>query len=170
MSLGEPSPGLYRVAVDGWVPGAHKEQWISRLRRLALPLMVVAVLSLLAFVGLAAVNALRPRISEAQAVEAAVRKMAQVNPQVKGYAAVYAHYEAAPWQVYDQQGRLRFSQSKSHCLLWVIQLPGWACPPGAVWAIELRAPSQGAFREYEAFLLVDAKTGEVGAYGFGSSN
>jgi len=45
--------------------------------------MVVAVLGLLAFAGLdATVNALHPRISEAQAVAAAVRKMAQVNRQV----------------------------------------------------------------------------------------
>lgn len=116
------------------------------------------------------VTAAGPAISEGVAAKLALHKVAQEHPDLKGFVVVRTRYEPVPWTVRDSRGTMQSSESKSGCPFLMVQLPSWFCPPAAVWAVELTAPPQGQWVQYEGFFVVDAKTGRISSESFSSSN
>jgi hypothetical protein len=128
------------------------------------------LLALIAIGGVLAVQALGPHISRDAAVAAAVRQLQQMNPKVTGYSLVSARYDPAPDKVYDDRGNLIASESRSSCLIFIFQAPGWLCHAKPAWILHLRAPAQGEFSSNDAYVVVDANSGGVGSASLMSTN
>jgi hypothetical protein len=138
-------------------------------RPLAVAGLTILVL-LLAIGGLLVFQAVRPRVSQADATAVAVRQLGQMDPGVRGFVLVSARYNPAPDRVYDDLGNLMYSESRSACLVWRVQLPGWVCHADAAWVLHLRAPAQGGFRNHDAYVIVNAQNGTVSSSSSASTN
>lgn len=125
---------------------------------------------LVAIGGLLVFQAVRPRVSQADATAAAMRQLRQMDPSVSGFVLVSARYNPAPDRVYDDLGNLIYSESRSACLVWRIQLPAWVCHADAAWVLHLRAPAQGGFRNHDAYVIVNAQSGTVSSSSSASTN
>jgi hypothetical protein len=137
------------------------------------PLTVAGLTTLVVFVaigGLLVFQAVRPRVSQADATAVAMRQLRQMDPSVSGFVLVSARYNPAPDRVYDDLGNLIYSESRSACLVWRVQLPGWVCHADAAWVLHLRAPAQGGFRNHEAYVIVNAQNGTVSSSSSASTN
>jgi hypothetical protein len=110
--------------------------------------------------GLLLVQALRPHIPVEEATAAAINKVQQMTGS-SGYTLVSARYDLAPDRVYDDRGNLIQSESRSGCLVARIQVPEFFCHAAASWILHLRAPAQGGYRFYDAYVVVNATTGSV---------
>lgn len=143
-----------------------------RSRRIAVTAgaAIVLALALIAVCGVLIVQALGPHISEKEAAAVAVRQLQQMNPKVTGYSLVSARYDPAPDKVYDDRGSLIASESRSSCLIFIFQGPGWLCHAKPAWILHLRAPAQGEFSSNEAYVVVDARSGRVGSASLSSTN
>jgi hypothetical protein len=139
----------------------------SRGSLIAAGVLVVAVLA--AIGGLLIVQAIRPHISVEEATAAAIGQIQQMNTGSSGYTLVSARYDLTPDRVYDDRGNLTFSESRSACLVGGLRLPSFLCHAAAAWILHLRAPAQGGYRSYDAWVVVDATTGRVRSASVGGS-
>ena len=121
----------------------------------------LVVVALIAIGGLLIGQASRPHISVEKATEAAISQIQQMNTGSSGYTLVSARYDPAPDRVYDDRGNLIYSESRSACLVGGLRLPSFLCHAAAAWILHLRAPAQGGYRSYDAWVMVDATTGRV---------
>lgn len=122
--------------------------------------ILVAVV-LIAIGGFVIVQALRPHVSVEEATAAAIGQIQQMNTGSSGYMLVSARYDPAPDRVYDDRGNLTYSESRSACLIGGIRMPSFLCHAEAAWILHLRAPAQGGYRSWDAYVVVDATTGRV---------
>ena len=111
--------------------------------------------------GLLVVQAMRPHISIKEATAAATSQVQQMNTGSSGYTLVSARYDPAPDRVYDDRGNLIHSESRSACLIGGIRVPSFLCHAEAAWILHLRAPTQGGYHSYDAYVVVNATTGSV---------
>jgi hypothetical protein len=91
------------------------------------------------------IQAIAPQRSEAEARAAALRKLAELRPDVSGLAVVGAYHDPAVLTVVDSQGNPAFST-------------GW---PMNAWVFWMTAPPQAGFLHVDALAIVDAITGKV---------
>jgi len=119
------------------------------------------LLALAGISGLLIVRAVTPHISVGEATTAAISQIQQMNTGSGGYTLVNARYDPAPDKVYDDRGNLIFSSSRSACLIVGIRVPPFLCHAEAAWILHLRAPAQGGYRVYDAYVVVNATTGSV---------
>jgi hypothetical protein len=131
---------------------------------------VATLLALIAVGGILVSRALGPHISERDATTAALRQLQQMNPKLSGYTLASARYDPAPDKVYDDRGNLIASESRSSCLIFIFQAPGWLCHAKPAWILHLRAPAQGEFSSNDAYVVVDANSGSVGSASLMSTN
>jgi len=131
------------------------------VRRTFVPAGVLIALALTGIAGLLVVQAIRPHISVEEATAAAISQIQQMNTGSSGYTLVSARYDPAPDRVYDDRGNLIYSESRSACLIGSIRLPSFLCHAEAAWILHLRAPAQGAYRSYDAYVVVNATTRRV---------
>jgi hypothetical protein len=131
------------------------------LRRTLVAAGVVILLALTGIGGLLVVQAIRPHVSVEQATAAALRQVQQMNTGSNGYTVVSARYDPSPDTIYDDQGNLIHSESRSACLVARVEVPSFLCHAEAAWILHLRAPAQGGYRAYDAYVVVNAATGSV---------
>jgi hypothetical protein len=121
----------------------------------------VILLALTGIGGLLIVQAITPHISVEEATAAAISQIQQMNTGSSGYTLVSARYDPAPDIVHDDLGNLIYSASRSLCLIGGIRVPSFLCHAEAAWILHLRAPAQGGYRSYDAYVVVNATTGRV---------
>jgi hypothetical protein len=130
---------------------------------------LITFVVLVAIGGLLILQALRPRVSQADATATALRQVQQMDPGVHGFVVVSARYDPAPDRVYDDLGNLIYSETRSSCQVWIVQGPAWLCHADGAWIVHLRAPSQGAFNNHEAYVIVNGHDGTVSSASSSSS-
>jgi len=130
---------------------------------------LTAVIVLVAFGGFLVFQAGRPRVSQAAATALALLQVQQMDPNVRGFVAVSARYDAAPDRVYDDRGNVIFSESHSSCQIWLFQGPGWLCHADGAWIVHLHAPPQGGFNNHDAYIQVNGQNGTVSSASTNSS-
>jgi hypothetical protein len=128
------------------------------------------LLALIVIGGILVAQALGPHISENDATAAAVRQLQQMNSSVTGYTLISARYDPAPDKIYDDRGNLIGSESHSSCLIIAFRAPGWLCHADSAWILHLRAPAQGGYSSNDAYVVVNATTGNVGSASLMSTN
>lgn len=132
-------------------------------RQLLVGLVVLLLVPLIAAGGLLVVEALNPRVSMAQAAAAAVTQLRQMNPSVGGWDLVASRYDLMPDKVFDDNGNLISSESRSSCiLLGVVHGPSWACHAEPAWILHFRAPAPNGV-SIDAYVVVNANSGKVGS-------
>jgi hypothetical protein len=131
---------------------------------------VAIVIVGLVVAGVLVARSLGPHISESQATLAAVRQLQQMNSSVTGYTLVSARYDPAPDTIYDDHGNVIGSESHSSCPIFIFQGPGFLCHAHAAWILHLRAPAQGGWSSNEAYVVVDANSGQVGSASLNRTN
>ena len=139
------------------------------LRRSLVAGGVLILLVLTGTGGLLVVQVIRPHISEEEATAAAISGVQQMNTGSSGYTLVSARYDPAPDKIYDDRGKLIHSESRSACLIGGIRAPFFLCHAEAAWILHLRAPAQGGYRSYDAYVVVNATTGSVSSASVSSS-
>ena len=122
---------------------------------------VVVLVVLTGIGGLLVMQAVRPHISVEEATAAAISRIQQMNTGASGFALVSARYDPSPDRIYDDQGRLIYSHSGWPCSIGGIRAPSFLCHPEPAWILHLRAPAQGGYSVYEAYVTVNATTGRV---------
>ena len=122
---------------------------------IAVILTVVGVLSVLL--------ALLPPISQPIATSIALNQLHRMNSSVNGFVLVSARYDPVPKKEYDANGNLIYSESGLVCQKLGLQLPAQFCPEHAAWVLHFRAPAQNGFKNWNAYVLVNARTGSVGS-------
>jgi hypothetical protein len=137
---------------------------------------LLATVALITFVVLIAIGAglilqaLRPRISQAQATAVALRQASQMDPGVHGFFVVSARYDPAPDRVVDNRGNVIYSETHSSCPVLIFQGPAWLCHADGVWIVYLRAPAQGGFANHEGYVMVRGDSGTVSSSSSNSTN
>ena len=106
---------------------------------------------------------------QAAATALALLQVQQMDPNVRGFVAVSARYDAAPDRVYDDRGNVIFSESHSSCQIWLFQGPGWLCHADGAWIVHLHAPPQGGFNNHDAYVQVNGQNGTVSSASTNSS-
>lgn len=122
-------------------------------------LAIALILALV--VSLFIIQALRPHVSEEAAKTIALSQLRQMNSSVTGYVFVSARYDPAPDRIYDDNGNLIASESRSACRVLMLQVPTQLCHADSAWILHFRAPAQGAYTNYEAYVVVNASNGKV---------
>jgi hypothetical protein len=131
------------------------------IRRVVTAIAVVALILAVVVAGLLIIQALRPHVSRETATTIALNRLHQMNSSVSGYVLVSARYDPAPDKVYDDNGNLIASESRSACRVLSLQVPTQLCAADAAWVLHLRAPAQGTYTNYDAYVVVNATNGSV---------
>ncbi len=103
------------------------------LRKIATVAAVGIALLVTGVLGPLIVHAIQPHVSQETATANAIRQLKQMNPAVTGYVLVRARYP----------------------------LPSQLCHAAAAWIVHLRAPTQGGYATYDAYVVVNATNGIV---------
>lgn len=130
-----------------------------RIRRGAIAGAIVLIAALVA--GLLLIQALRPHVSKQTATSIALGQLRQMNSSVTGYGLVSSRYDLSSDRIYDDNGNLIYSQSRSDCRLLRLQVPTQLCAVDPVWVLHLHAPAQGIWVSYDAYVVVNASSGNV---------
>lgn len=131
------------------------------IRRVVTAGTVVIALTLALVAGLLIIQALRPHVSQETATTTALNRLRQTNSSVTGYVLVSARYDPAPDRVYDDNGNLIASESRSACRVLNLHVPTQFCHAEAAWILHFRAPAQGIYTNYDAYVVVNATNGSV---------
>jgi len=131
------------------------------IRRVVTAGAVVIALILAVVAGLLIIQALRPHVSQETGTTIALNRLHQMNSSVSGYVLVSARYDPAPDKVYDDNGNLIESESRSACRVLSLQVPTQLCHPDAAWVLHFRAPAQGIWSNYDAWVVVNATNGSI---------
>ena len=128
-----------------------------------LPIVLVGVAAILVLVaGAAYIQSLRPRVSEGQATSAAMSALQQQVGDRK-WTLVTARYDPAPDRIYDDSGNLIMSETRSVCRVLVVPAPNSFCHAKAAWILHLSAQGSPGSVRSDAYVVVNASTGEVKA-------
>jgi hypothetical protein len=130
-----------------------------RRGRLAIA-VVVAALILLAFLGAQFyMTRLRgPAVSEDQATRVASVKLKQ-QVGIGGWTLINGRYDPAPDKIYDDNGHLIGSESRSSCRMMIVPLPTTFCHAHAAWILHLQTVTADSY--WDAYVVVNADTGQV---------
>lgn len=133
------------------------------VRRVVTTGAVVIGLTIAVFAGVSVLHALIPPVSQATATTLALNQLRQMNSSLNGYVLVSARYDPAPEKEYDDYGNVIYSESGWSCHKLGLHLPDQLCTEHAAWVLHFRAPAQGGFKNWDAYVLVNATTGNVGS-------
>lgn len=131
------------------------------VRQVVITGAIIAAAIFVMLAALAIVHALQPPVSQASATSIALNQLHQMNPSVSGYTLVSARYNPAPDKVYDDNGNLIYGESRSACPVLGLNLPSQLCHAHAAWVLHFRAPAQGQWATYNAYVVVNSTTGSV---------
>ena len=141
-------------------PASAGNQAMKRSARVLVAAGLVATVILLVAVGIRVLDALRPPISEGQARAAAQAQLSSMSG-AKGFQLVSARTMPSGDRVTDDAGNVIGTQSRNSCPIFGFPGPDWICPSGPVWVLHFSAPAQNGFLRWDAYVVVDARTGKV---------